>query len=86
MVSVSEALSYISDLSKKWADQLHEPYTEITYISKGEFDLGFFQKGKKSRAFVSSGSIGKTTAFLQTADLDRMKAMVDQAVLLLNSK
>ena len=84
--SLSDAISYISDLSKKWQGQSHEPYTEIVYSSKGEFDLGFYQKGTKSSAFVSSGSIGKATAFLKTADLDRLKSMVDQAISLLNSK
>jgi hypothetical protein len=84
--SLSDAISYISDLSKKWAGQVHEPYTEITYVSKGEFSLGFYQKGVQTSAFVSSGSIGKASAYLKTADLDRLREMVDQAVVLLNSK
>jgi hypothetical protein len=84
--SLEDAISYVSDLSKKWEGQSHAPYTEITYISKGEFDLGFFQQGTKASAYVSSGNIGKATAFLQTGDLEQMKEMVGRAVILLNSK
>lgn len=84
--SLSDAISYVSDLSRKWAGQTHEPYTEIMYVSKGEFDLGFFQKGTKATAYVSSGTIGSATAFLQTEQLEAMKGVVNKAVVLLNSK
>jgi hypothetical protein len=84
--SLSDAIAYVSDISKKWQGQSHDPYTEIIYSSKGEFEVGFYQQGTKSNAFVSSGSIGKVNAFLKTADLDRLKNMVDQAISVLNSK
>jgi hypothetical protein len=84
--SLSEALSYMSNLAAKWNGQTHDPYTEITYVSKGEFKVGFFQKGTKADAFVTSGLIGSATAFIKISDLDRLKTMVDQANTLLNSK
>ena len=84
--SLSDALSYISNLAAKWDGQQHEPYTEVSYISKGEFEVGFFQTGKKTSAFIRSGMIGPATAYLKVSDVDRLKAMVDQASTLLNSK
>jgi hypothetical protein len=84
--SLSQALSYVSGLSAKWDGQSHDPYTEVTYISKGEFEVGFYQKGKQTRAFITSGLIGSATAYVKTSDLDRLKTMVDQATTLLNSK
>ena len=84
--SLSEALSYISNLAAKWDGQQNEPYTEVTYVSKGEFEVGFFQTGKKTSAFIRSGLIGPATAYLKISDVDRLKAMVDQASTLLNSK
>ncbi len=84
--SLSDAISYISDLSRKWSGQRHEPYTEVIYVSKGEFSVGFYQRGTDASAFVRSGTIGAATAYLKTPDLERMKTLVDQAVVLLNSK
>jgi len=84
--SLSDAIAYVSDLSKKWAGQIHQPYTEITYISKGEFDLGFYQEGTKATAYVRSGTLGNTIAFLKTGQLDAMKDVVDKASVLLGSK
>ncbi len=84
--SLSEALSYMSNLAGKWSGQSHDPYTEVTYISKGEFKVGFFQQGTRASAFVSSGLIGPATAFLKVSDLDQFKTMVDLASTLLNGK
>lgn len=84
--SLSEALSYMSNLAKQWNTQGHETYTEVIYSSKGQFKVGFFQKGKENGAFFTSGSIGAVNAFVKIADLDRLKSLVDQAISLLNSK
>lgn len=84
--SLSEALSYMSNLAAKWNGQVHEPYTEVIYSSKGEFKVGFFQKGTETSGFVSSGSIGPARAFLKVSDFDHLKTMVDQASTLLNGK
>ena len=83
---LSQALGYMIDLSGKWNGQPHEPYTEVTYTSKGEFQVGFYQQGAKTSAYCRSGLIGTTTAFLKLADLPKMKAFIDQAITLLNSK
>jgi hypothetical protein len=84
--SLSQALAYMSNLSTKWKGQQHDPYTEVIYTSKGEFEVGFYQQGTKSRAFCRSGDIGSTDAFLDLGDLPRMKALVDQAITLLKTK
>jgi hypothetical protein len=83
---LSDALSYMIDLSGKWGGQSHSPYTEVIYISKGELRTGFFQQGTRSSAFVTSGSIGSVTAYLDTPDLQTLKTEVDEAITTLASK
>jgi|SRR6185437_10212052 len=84
--SLSQALAYMGDLSGKWKGQQHEPYTEVIYTSKGEFQVGFYQKGKTTSAFCQSGNIGSVTAFFNVTELPKMKELVEQAITLLKSK
>ena len=84
--SLSDALTYMSDLAAKWHGTTHDPYTEVTYVSKGEFSVGFFQRGTDSNAFISSGMVGPVRAYLKVPDLVRLKQMVDQAKTTLSSK
>jgi hypothetical protein len=81
-----EAPSYIQDLASKWAGQSHEPYTEVAYTSKGEFQVGFYQTGTKARAWCKGGTIASATAFLEVADIAQLKALVDQARTTLQAK
>ena len=84
--SLSQALSYMSDLAGKWSAQSRDPYTEVTYESQGEFRTGFYQKGSQIGAFCSSGNIGRSTALLTVPDLAVLKGLIDQAITLLKSK
>jgi len=84
--SLSQGLGYIQDLASKWAGQSHEPYTEVAYTSKGEFQVGFYQTGTKARAWCKGGTIASATAFLEVADIAQLKALVDQARTTLQAK
>jgi hypothetical protein len=84
--SLSQALTYMIDLAKKWNGLARDSYTEVIYTSKGEFQVGFYQQSGKLGAFCRSGSIGPADAFIEVADLEKMKTLVDQARALLASK
>ena len=54
--SLSSALSYIIETIKKWAPEQRE-YAEVIFNVADDFRVGFYQKGVKQEAFVSSGRI-----------------------------
>ena len=83
---LSQALAYLIDLENKWSGQPREPYTEVSYTSKGEFEVGFYKRGNDRAVYCKSGRIGAATAFLTIADLPKLKAFVDQAISVLKTK
>jgi hypothetical protein len=86
IAAVSQSLSYMSDLASK-SDQ--KEYTEVSFKTKGDFDIGFFKSsGRPSNgAYVASGSIGKVTAFLPSLQsLSAVKNILDSGLALLNTK
>jgi len=81
-----KAIDYIVDLSVKWKD-IEKEYTEIIFSTKGDFMIGFYQKGNKQAAFSSSGRIGKANCFFTSLEgLDSVKAITDKGLKLLNEK
>jgi ribosomal protein L35AE/L33A len=84
--SLSKALSYMSDLSSKWKDQT-KAYTEVIFSTKGDFQIGFYQKGSEQGFFSSSGFIGKTTCFLNPSEgLKSIKTIIDLGLTTLQLK
>jgi hypothetical protein len=77
--SLSKAIGYMQTLSQKWANGAEAPYTEVTFHSKGDFQMGFYQKGARTGAFAKSGSIGSATMFFELKDFGQVKQMVDSA-------
>jgi len=84
--SLSKAIEYMVGLSAKWAG-INKEYTEVIFSTKGDFDIGFWQKGTEQRAFSSSGYIGKATCYFSSMqDLSSVKAIADKGLKLLNEK
>lgn len=73
-----KALDYIKRAMGEWASAQRD-YTEMQFITKGGFKVGFFTNKKEGRVtgFVSSGKIREATTFLHTSNLvllyDRVK-------------
>ena len=59
---------------------------EVEFSTKGDFKIGFYQKGTNQSVFTSSGIIGKTTVFMTGKELSQIKELVDKSVELLNEK
>ncbi|HET7873219.1 MAG TPA: hypothetical protein VFL42_11950 [Terriglobales bacterium] len=82
--SLSQGIAYMMKAANDWAGPGHQPYTELIYTSKGELEIGFYQKGKEALAFCRSGSM--RSAFIPIAEMARVKSAVDQGLALLKTK
>lgn len=83
--SLSKALEYMSTLGEKWKG-INKEYTEIIFSTKGDFNIGFYQKGSDLAAFSSSGYIAKASCFLPIQDLGSIRTIVDKGLQLLSEK
>jgi hypothetical protein len=77
--SLSKAMDYVAGLSAKWKGEGKE-YSEAAFSTKGDFQIGFYQKGGDTGAFASSGYVGKTTCFLSLNDLGSVKVIADKGL------
>jgi hypothetical protein len=84
--SLSKAIAYMADLAEKWKGINREAYTEVIYATKGDFNVGFYQKGSEMRAFASSGYIGKASFFMEVEDFISMKGIIDKGLSVLKEK
>ncbi len=84
--SLSKAIEYMLNLSKKWKGTNRE-YTEVVFSTKGDFKIGFYQRGTETGAFSSSGYVGQVTCFFTSPrDLISVKDIVDRGLKLLSEK
>jgi len=84
--SLSKAIAYMADLAEKWKGINREAYTEVKYVTKGDFNVGFYQKGSERRAFASSGYIGKASFIMKVEDFISMKGIIDKGLSVLKEK
>lgn len=84
--SLSKALEYMAGLSTKWED-IKKEYTEVIFSTKGDFEIGFYQRGTEQASFSSSGYIGKASCFFPSMqDLNSVKTIADKGLKLLSKK
>jgi len=81
--SLSQAITYMITLLEKWQGKNRE-YTEVIFSTKGDFELGFYQKGTEVQAFSKSGIIGAASCYFSTNDLPNLKAIIDRGRSLLS--
>jgi|SRR4030042_2562661 hypothetical protein len=79
--SLSKAIDYMVNLFNKFKDTNRE-YTEVIFSTKGDFKVGFYQKGSSFTAFASSGYIRETSCFLPIESLGQLKAVIDKGIML----
>lgn len=77
--SLSQAISYMVRIVEKWKDTSRE-YTEVIFSTRGDFQLGFYQKATSVNAFAKSGIIGTATCFFPISELPRFKTLIDKGV------
>lgn len=75
--SLSQAITYMIGLLEKWQGKNRE-YTEVIFSTRGDFKLGFYQKGTEVNSFSKSGIICATSCYFQTNDLSQLKAIIDK--------
>lgn len=83
--SLLKAINYMIDLSAKWKEMDRE-YTEVTFSTKGDFYMGFYQKGKGQTVYSSSGYINKAQCFMALKDLASMKDAIEKGLVILKEK
>jgi hypothetical protein len=79
LAGLVQAVDYMDKLLNEWRGQKREAYTEVVFATKGDFRLGFYQKGDEQKIFVSSGLIGKADFYAEPKDLPRLREMLMQA-------
>lgn len=82
--SLSKALRYMLKLATKWKN-INRKYTEVTFSTRGDFQIGFYQLGTTQTAFASSGYVGKASCFFYNIkDLSSVKTLIDKGMRILN--
>jgi hypothetical protein len=84
--SASKAISYMIDLGEKWKGTNREAYTEVTFSTKGDFKVGFYQKGQKRSVYLDSGYVAHASAFMEVEDFPALKNIFDKGLSLLKQK
>lgn len=75
--SLSQAITYMITLLERWQGTNRE-YSEVIFSTKGDFRLGFYQRGGEVQAFSKSGIIGAASCIFSTNDLTKLKAIIDK--------
>ena len=83
--SLSEAIGYVAGLASKWSGTEKE-YTEVEFSTKGDFQIGFFQKEAKQTYYAANGRISRVSCFLSKEALAEIKELADDGLRLLNAK
>lgn len=83
--SLMKGLDYMTKVIADWEGSKRD-YTEMIFSTKGEFDVGFYLKEGKIQAFVTSGTIGPATAYIQPSGLAMMRQFLEQGRSLLGTK
>lgn len=76
--ALANAVTNMQKLAGQWDSAPPEFYSEVIFSTKGDFKLGFYQKGKDRRMFASSGIVGRASFYGETSDLPQLKAMLDK--------
>lgn len=79
LAGLLQAVDYMDKLLGEWRGQKREAYTEVVFATKGDFRLGFYQKGDEQKVFASSGVVGKADFYAEPKDLPRLREMLVQA-------
>ncbi len=79
LAGLLQAVDYMDKLLGEWRGQKRDAYTEVVFATKGDFKLGFYQKGDEQKIFASSGIVGKADFYAEPKDLPRLREMLVEA-------
>ncbi len=81
-----KAVDYMISLAKEW-EAVQKDYTEVEFSTQGDFCIGFYQRGIKQKAFLSSGRIGRVVVhFSKMEKLNSIKVLADKGLKVLSEK
>lgn len=73
-----KSIDYMNNLILKWKNEDRgNLYTEVQYLTKGDFKIGFYQQGKDQKVFISCGSIGASTQFVKIEELQKIRNIIE---------
>jgi len=86
--SMVKAIDFMLADAEKRKAQPSDAYTEVTFSTKNDFQVGYFQEAQKDRqsGYVQSGYVAKASCFLPVADLAQLRDMTQKALALLQTK
>ncbi len=76
IASLLKGIDYISSITSSVTKQ---SAFEAEYRTKGDFKVTVFSTKQGIEAAVSAGTIGKTSVYLKTDDLQKLKSLINQA-------
>jgi hypothetical protein len=61
-------------------------FPEVTFSTKGDFKIGFFQSGEKGSVYVHTGYVVQASSFMEVEDFPDIKSILDKGLSLLKQK
>ncbi|HVT47420.1 MAG TPA: helix-turn-helix transcriptional regulator [Vicinamibacterales bacterium] len=83
MGTMIKALDFMIAKLAEWKDVDKVSYNEISFSSRDDFKIGFYQEGKKQTGFATVGIIGAVTSTFNVSDLPNVRDLTQQALDLL---
>lgn len=74
-----QALDYMLKALGEWAGQ-QKDYTEMIFRTRGDFRAGFWVDGGKIQPFLSSGTIGTVSAYLDPEHVKFFRGQLESAL------
>ncbi len=85
-VSLSRALTPMTELSGKWTAGDDRRAMDLSFTSAGGFRLAIREFGRGQRAYLSTGLIDPVSTSIEVTDLATLKHAFDQALEILDGK
>jgi hypothetical protein len=86
VVSLSRALTPMTEMAEKWTGRDDRRSMELTFTSAGGFRLAIREFGRVQRAYLSTGLYEPSITSIDVTELVTLKLAFDQALTILNSK
>lgn len=95
---LAKAVAVMIETSRKWTGAppteqtvgagvvLPPPYREVSFSTKGELEIGLYQRARETGAVIYSGTVGRTAVRIDLKDLQKLKVIIDASVTLLKAQ
>lgn len=86
---LSKAIAGMLETAEAWKDTTKE-YSDVSFVAKGYFEIGFYQKGLERKAFAAAPAPGRPGKLqIQLKSLDKLKDVkkkIDEGAKMLKEK